>query len=244
MPLLLAAFRASTREAWALAVIAGVIGGASMAGYYAIFIGLIGSGLVMLLRGLIAGIVVARTRAVVLGSRQWLTVLVYPALMAGFDTIVAAVSSDGTIGSLAYSQMAAVPVIQIAALVGASGIVFIVSLFGALAAIAWHRRSDIDKPWLAYGLPSALIVAGLAYGFLRIANGPAASVLPVGLIAIDRAPSTTFHRRRRSSVGSLCGSGSWSGAGGGEGRRLAGEDCPTGPRGGGSRAGVARTRCL
>ena len=190
IPLLVAAFRASTREAWALAVIAGVIGGASMAGFYAIVIGFIGSGLVMLLRGLISGIVVARTRAAVLGSRRWLTVLVYPALLAGFDTIVAAISSDGTAGSLAYSQMAAVPVIQIAALVGASGIVFIVSLFGALAAIAWHRRSDIDKPWLAYGLPSAVIVAGLAYGFLRIANGPAASVLPVGLIAIDRAPST------------------------------------------------------
>jgi apolipoprotein N-acyltransferase len=192
IPLLLAAFRASTREAWALAVIAGVIGGASTAGYYAMFIGLIGSGLVMLLRGLVSGIVVARTRAVMLGSRQWLTVFVYPALMAGFDTIVAAVSRDGTIGSLAYRQMAAVPVIQIAALAGASGIVFIVSLFGALAAIALHRRGDIDKPWLAYGLPSALIVAGLAYGFLRVASGPAAAVLPVGLIAIDRgAPPTT-----------------------------------------------------
>jgi len=191
IPLLVAAFRASTREAWALAIIAGVIGGASMASFYATFIGVIGAGLVMLLRGLISGIVVARTRAAMLGSRQWLTVFVYPALMAGFDTIVATVSSEGTIGSLAYSQMAAVPVIQIAALVGASGIVFIVSLFGALAAIAWHRRSDIDKPWLAYGLPSALIVASLAYGFLRIANGSAASALPVGLIAIDRAPSTS-----------------------------------------------------
>jgi apolipoprotein N-acyltransferase len=192
IPLLLAAFRASTREAWTLAVIAGVIGGASTAGYYAMFIGLIGSGLVMLLRGLISGIVVARTRTVMLGSRQWLMVFVYPALMAGFDTIVAAVSRDGTMGSLAYSQMAAVPVIQIAALAGASGIVFIVSLFGALAAIALHRRGDIDRPWLAYGLPSALIVAGLAYGFLRIANGPAAAALPVGLIAIDRgAPPTT-----------------------------------------------------
>ena len=128
----------------------------------------------------------ARTRAVVLGSRHWLTAFVYPALMAGFDTIVTAISPDGTAGSLAYSQMAALPVIQFAALAGAPGIVFIVSLFGTLAAIAWYCRTDIDKPWLAYGLPGALIVSVLAYGSVRLANSSAASAIPVGLIAIDQ----------------------------------------------------------
>ena len=92
IPLLVAAFRASTREAWALAVIAGLIGSASTASFYAMVIGPIGSAFVMMLRGLVSGIVVAYTRAVVLGSRHWLTAFVYPALMAGFDTTVAAVS--------------------------------------------------------------------------------------------------------------------------------------------------------
>src|SRR5438445_989270 len=50
IPLLVAAFRSPTREAWALAVIAGLIGSASTASYYAKFIGPIGSDLVMLLR--------------------------------------------------------------------------------------------------------------------------------------------------------------------------------------------------
>jgi apolipoprotein N-acyltransferase len=189
IPVLLAAFRASTREAWALAIVAGLIGGASTASYYGMFIGPIGAALVMLLRGLVSGVVVARTRAVVLGSRHWLMVFVYPALLAAFDTIVAAVSRDGTIGSLAYSQMTALPVIQIAALAGTPGIVFIVTLFGALAAVAWHRRTNIDKTWLAYGLPSALIVVAFAYGFVRLAHGAAASAIPVGLLAIDRDAS-------------------------------------------------------
>ena len=39
IPLLLAAFRASRREAWALAIVAGLIGSASTAGYYGLFIG-------------------------------------------------------------------------------------------------------------------------------------------------------------------------------------------------------------
>jgi apolipoprotein N-acyltransferase len=186
IPLLVAAFRASAREAWGLAAVAALIGSASTATYYAMFIGPIGSGVVMLLRVLVWGIAVARTRAVVLGSRPWLAAFVYPALMAGFDTIVAAVSRDGTMGSLAYSQMAALPIIQIAALAGAAGIVFLVGLFGALVAIAWHCRSDIGKPWLAYGLPIALIVAVLAYGSVRLANRSVTSAIPVGLVAIDR----------------------------------------------------------
>jgi apolipoprotein N-acyltransferase len=189
VPLLVAAFRASRREGWALAVIAGVIGSASTAAYFAMFIGPIASGLVMLVRGLVSGLVVARTRAVVLGSRHWLMAFVYPALMAGLDTIIASVSRDGTVGSLAYSQMQALPVIQIAALAGAPAIVFIVTLFGALTAIAWHRRSDIDRPWLAYGLPGALIVVVLAYGSVRLASSPAASAIRVGLVAIDRGAS-------------------------------------------------------
>ncbi|MGH7339532.1 MAG: hypothetical protein ACREKH_03505, partial [Candidatus Rokuibacteriota bacterium] len=192
IPVLVAAFRASTREAWALAVIAGLLGSASTASYYAMFIGPIGSSFVMLLRGLALGIVVARTRAAVRGSRHWLTAFVYPALMAGFDTLVAAVSRDGTMDSLAYSQMAALPVVQITSLAGAAGIVFVVSLFAALVAIVWHCRTDMDKPWLAYGLPSALIVTVLAYGSVRLSTGSAASALAVGLIAIDRGAPAPF----------------------------------------------------
>jgi len=190
IPLLLAAFRASAREAWGLAAVAGLIGAASTATYYGMFLGPIGSGVIMLLRALLLGIVVARTRAVVVGSRHWLAAFIYPALVAAFDTLVAAASRDGTMGSLAYTQMAALPVIQIAALAGAAGIVFVVVLFGALVAIAWHCRDDIRKPWLAYGLPSVVIVAVLAYGAVRLAGTPPASAIPVGLVAIDpRAPA-------------------------------------------------------
>jgi len=88
--------------------------------------------------------------------------------------------------------MAALPVIQIAALAGTPGIVFIVTLFGSLAAVAWHRRTDIDKSWLAYGLPSALIIAVFAYGFVRLANGAAGSPIPVGLLAGDRAGDSVW----------------------------------------------------
>src|SRR5262249_58132259 len=128
IPLLLAAFRASAREAWGLAAVAGLIGAASTATYYGMFLGPIGSGVIMLLRALLLGIVVARTRAVVVGSRHWLAAFIYPAFVAAVGTLVAAASRDGTMGRLAYTQMAALPVIQIAALAGAAGLVVVVAL--------------------------------------------------------------------------------------------------------------------
>jgi apolipoprotein N-acyltransferase len=51
------------------------------------------------------------------------------------------VASNGTAGSIAYSQMNFLPAIQIASLAGIAGIVFAFSLFSALAAIAWHCRA-------------------------------------------------------------------------------------------------------
>src|SRR5262249_28522696 len=78
IPLLLAAFRASAREAWGLAAVAGLIGAASTATYYGMFLGPIGSGVIMLLRALLLGIVVARTRALVVGSRHCVAASVQP----------------------------------------------------------------------------------------------------------------------------------------------------------------------
>lgn len=53
--------------------------------------------------------------------------------------------------------------------------VFVVTLLGALTAIAWHRRRAIDSPWLAYGLPGALVVVVLAYGSGRLVTSPLGS---------------------------------------------------------------------
>jgi len=102
-----------------------------------------------------------------------------------------------------------------------------VTLFGSLAAVAWHRRTDIDKSWLAYGLPSALIIVVFAYGFVRLAMTRRPPRCPS-----DSSPAITAG----VGVGGVCGGRARPGQGGGEGRRPAGEDRATRPRGSGSSA--------
>ena len=58
------------------------------------------------------------------------------ALTAGFDMLESSFSGHGSAASFAQSQMNAIAVIQIAALAGTSGVVFIVNLFASTLAVA------------------------------------------------------------------------------------------------------------
>jgi apolipoprotein N-acyltransferase len=188
IPVLTAAFRASYREALVLAAVTAFIGNASTVGFMVALTGFVATVVVVGVRVLVWCASVALTRAAVLRSPHWLAVFVYPASYVATETIVFALSPHGTGGSLAYSQMHALPIIQIAAATGTAGIAFLVSLFASTVAIAWHRRRDVDRPLLAYGLPAALIAAALGFGCVRLVAAPAAPAsVPVGLAVIDGA---------------------------------------------------------
>jgi apolipoprotein N-acyltransferase len=85
-------------------------------------------------------------------------------LLAGVDTLVAVFSPHGTFGSYAYTQMDALPVIQAASLAGTAGIVFLAGLFVSTVAVGLYRRTSIERPLLAYGLPLLVLAAGLSFG--------------------------------------------------------------------------------
>jgi apolipoprotein N-acyltransferase len=106
-------------------------------------------------------------------------------LAAGLDTLVATISRHGTAGSIAYSQMNALPVIQIASITGTSGIVFVMSVFASAIAVAWYRRRDFSELRVAYALSAIIMVGALAYGSARLALAAQAATLPVGLAVID-----------------------------------------------------------
>jgi apolipoprotein N-acyltransferase len=186
LPLLVAAFRAPAGEARVLAAGAGLVAAAGVTGYRAEITGPAVTLGLALLTGLAWMLVVAGARAAMLGSRHWLTGFAYPVLWAAVDTLVGALSPHGTAGSLAYSQMDALPVIQVASVAGTAGVVFAVSLFPSVLAVAWCRRGDIDRPWLAYGVPAVVLVSVLAFGVGRLAAAPQAPTIGVGLAAVDR----------------------------------------------------------
>jgi len=185
IPLLLAAFHASRREARLLAWLAAAIGLSSNFTYYLKVTGTVATGVLLLLQVLVWGFFVVRTRAAVVASRNWLIVFVYPVLLAAIDTLVSFFSPHGTWGAFVYTQMDALPVIQVASVLGAPAVVFLVGLFASTVAVALYRGLRIERPLLAYGVPLMLIAAGLGYGGVRLGQAKTAPTVRIGVVSID-----------------------------------------------------------
>ncbi len=185
IPLLLAAFSAARGETLMLAAVAALIGSISITSYYLEVAGPPATIVITILRVVMMIIIVGAARAAVVKWGRWYSIFVYPALAAGLDTLVATISRHGTAGSIAYSQMNALPVIQIASITGTSGIVFVMSVFASAIAVAWYRRRDFSELRVAYALSAIIMVGALAYGSARLALAAQAATLPVGLAVID-----------------------------------------------------------
>lgn len=163
IPLLIAAIGASRLGAFAYGAIAGVVSMALMVSYF------------LQLGGLVPVLIIALTKAVIWAAMayavrgaarllpQWAAVFVFPTLMAGGDTLIAAISPHGSAGALAYSQMDFLPVIQIASLGGAPAITFVVTLFASAVALLITKRA-----FIATLAPTLIIAGALAFGIFRI----------------------------------------------------------------------------
>lgn len=89
-------------------------------------------------------------------------------------------TSAGSWGILAHTQIDNLPLIQLAALTGLGGITFLVALGSGLAAAAWSSgvrtvRTDL----VVFGL---LVGGALLYGQLRLGNAPSGPVVRVGSV--------------------------------------------------------------
>jgi apolipoprotein N-acyltransferase len=186
VPLLLALFHASPGETRLLCTIAALIGVMSNLGYYTMVSGWTGTIVVVLLQLLEWGFAVLFTRAIVLRSNHWLSVFAYPLIWTALDVLISTFSPHSSFGSLAYTQMDALPVIQIASIAGTPGIVFVITLFASVLALALYRTTPRAQPVLAYGVPGLILVAVLAFGAVRLASSDGTNAtMPIGLIAID-----------------------------------------------------------
>jgi apolipoprotein N-acyltransferase len=96
----------------------------------------------------------------------------FPVFWTSFEFLFSLVSPHGTFGSIAYSQVAWPPGLQVASLLGLPAITFLLCLFaGALAAAARGARA-------AGALAIGLFATALLFGAVRLAQpqGPAVTV--------------------------------------------------------------------
>jgi len=163
IPLLIAAMGASRLGAFAYGALAGVVSMALIALYFMGIAGLVPVLIITLSKALAWGAIASAVRAAARAAPTWAAVFVFPALLAGIDTVTAATSPHGSAGALAYSQMDFIPFIQIASLGGAPAITFVVALFASMVAFLFVKRA-----WVSALAPTFIIAGVLSYGVFRV----------------------------------------------------------------------------
>jgi len=169
-----------------LAWLAAVLGLSSNFSYFRLLMPLPAVLAAIAVKALLWLLVVLATRRLVLRYRAGWTVLAYPVLWVAIDTVMAAFLLDGNWGSLAYSQADHLAVLQVAALAGVPGLLFLLCLApSALALLLAGGRAYAP----AAGAAALLLAAAFAGGAWRVHGAPGPGAGPggplAGLAAID-----------------------------------------------------------
>ena len=137
------------------------------------------------------GLGVLFVRGFVRRGSLFLASLALPAYWVAYEYLTAIASPHSTWGSLAYTQMNCLPVIQIAAITGLWGITFIVFLFaGAVAALLSGAGGPSQRRLLAVAV-GFVVCAVFVFGKWRLQSNPPAQSIAVTLIAKD-APMSVY----------------------------------------------------
>lgn len=122
--------------------------------------------------------------------------LAFPCGWAAFELLLWRVSPHGTAGSLAYTQVDLLRLIQVASWTGLAGVTFVMLLCAAGLGAVLGDRPQKGIRWSVVVLPVAVLAAVLAAGEVRILRTPRAGRVTVGLVSVDaamRAFDTTTH---------------------------------------------------
>jgi len=137
------------------------------------------------------GLAVLLFRRFILRGALWRAALVFPASWVTYEYLNAIISPHSTFGSLGYTQMDFLPVLQVASLVGIWGISFCLFLLPSTMAAALRPRSDATKKIRLATAVGLFLAAVIGYGAWRLMSAPAIDHwVRVGLIATGA--DTTF----------------------------------------------------
>ena len=110
---------------------------------------------------------------------------VLPAGWTAVEHVVSLVSPHGTFGSLAYSQLDCLPVVQVAAVAGPAGITFLLMLVPSALAIATLPAAGRARRPIAWATAATLALV-VGAGAWRLSREDARATVTVGLAAVDR----------------------------------------------------------
>lgn len=186
IPLLVAVSRLGWRAAAALGATSGAIASISMFAYLVTLAGPLDALSISAVRVVQWAAMAMIFRVAVRSLPPTLAVLVFPLLMAGTDVVVALVSPHGSAGSLAYSQMDALIVIQAASLGGTAAVTILPMLFASAVAVALSVEPVRRGRARAVAVPLIILLVALGFGAVRVSEQTAESETTVSLVSTDR----------------------------------------------------------
>jgi len=160
--------------------------------------------------GLIFALAVVFWRGWMRLGRIWIAALSLPCLWTSYEYVYSILSPHSTFGNIAYSQMNFLPLIQIAAVTGIWGIVFVLLLVpSAIAAILCSSVPGAKKAKLAAFTGAAfLFVCGFGMGRLHsgVTESGRASVRIItsdarqDIFAVKDTPALELYRRYAQTI--------------------------------------------
>ncbi|PPU59688.1 hypothetical protein XcodCFBP4690_18955 [Xanthomonas codiaei] len=132
-------------------------------------------------------VVVMGTRGLVRRLHSGWSVLAYPLLWVMLDLLMARLLPDGNWGSPAYTQAAVLPLLQLTALAGMSGLLFVLCLLPSLLALLLWRGNRVRRPALLVGTVVLLVASASGYGLWRLQTPATGTPMKIGLASIDEA---------------------------------------------------------
>jgi len=187
VPLLMLAYRSSQAETRYLVSLCALVGTSANFHYYRLVMPVSSAVFVVVVQALVWVFVVLATRRIVVRYRAWWTIVVYPVFWVAVDTIMAAILPDGNWGSLGYTQADELPLLQVTALLGVPGLLFLVTLVPSAIALALCYGRAVRNGWVGYSLTALLVAAAVSYGVVRLHSPGVGTDTKVGLVAIDDA---------------------------------------------------------
>lgn len=187
LPVLLLAPHVRPRWAAASAFAAGTVGGISWWDYLHNLIALPLPTILLFIGapGLALALCVLLFRRLMQQRRPAAATLAVPVLWVGIEYLTALLSPHGTFGSIAYTQMDALPLIQIAALTGLWGTSFLVLLVPAALAAATTSGTTIAMRVRTAAIVLALLAGAWGFGIWRLQAEPL-TTLRVGLVSLEK----------------------------------------------------------
>jgi apolipoprotein N-acyltransferase len=141
--------------------------------------------LLLVIPALVFGLAVLFTRSFLRRGSLFLGAVAFPVFWVTYEYLAEIGSPHSTFGNLAYTQMNALPIIQIAAITGIWGISFVVFLFaGTIAALLAGVGKPSQRRALAM-IVGAVVCAVILFGESRLRSNPPAQPVMVTLIAKD-----------------------------------------------------------